>query len=364
MWIIKILSPKTIDKTIRKLLNQNMIPKVIDLFCGAGGLSKGFEDAGFDIIAGFDTCKDSIQTFINNHNDAKGVITDLSKPILNIEDYKNVEVVIGGPPCQGFSISGKRNPDDERNSLYKAYLHTLEAIQPKYFVMENVPNLVSMDQGKIKDQIIDDLSKLGYTITYKIFNAKDFGVPQSRRRVIFIGSLNGHEINVGAPDEREISCFEAISDLPEESLTYGSGYPERAFSTYQERMRLNSQGIFNHEITNHSEKTKSIISLVPDGKNYKSLPDELKDTRKVNIAWTRFNSKKPSNTIDTGHRHHFHYKWNRVPTVRESARLQSFPDNFIFSGSKTSQYRQVGNAVPPIMAKVIAEQILDQADDL
>ena len=116
-------------------------------------------------------------------------------------------------------------------------------------------------------------------------------------------------------------------------------------------------GIHNHELTNHSEKTVDIISLVPDGGNYKDLPTEFQKTRKVNIAWTRLNSKKPSFTIDTGHRHHFHYEFNRVPTVRESARIQSFPDNFIFKGSKTSQYKQVGNAVPPILAKHLAVQL-------
>ena len=122
-------------------------------------------------------------------------------------------------------------------------------------------------------------------------------------------------------------------------------------------MRKNSKGLFNHQITQHSDKTISIISLVPDGGNYKNLPEELKNTRNVNIAWTRLNSQKPSFTIDTGHRHHFHYKFNRVPTVRESARIQSFPDDFVFLGTKKSQYKQVGNAVPPMLAKALALKI-------
>ena len=118
--------------------------------------------------------------------------------------------------------------------------------------------------------------------------------------------------------------------------------------------------VWNHDITQHSEQTKRIIAMVPDGGNYKDLPKELQETRKVHIAWTRLNSQKPSITIDTGHRHHFHYKWNRVPTVRESARIQSFPDDFVFLCSKTSQYKQVGNAVPPIMAQAIAEYLKKQ----
>ncbi|WP_234398170.1 DNA cytosine methyltransferase [Prevotella fusca] len=122
-------------------------------------------------------------------------------------------------------------------------------------------------------------------------------------------------------------------------------------------MRANSSGVFNHETTEHNQKTIDIINLVPDGGNYKDLPESLQGIRKVHIAWTRLNSKAPSITIDTGHRHHFHYKWNRVPTVRECARIQSFPDTFVFTCSKTSQYKQVGNAVPPLMANAIAKHL-------
>ena len=148
--------------------------------------------------------------------------------------------------------------------------------------------------------------------------------------------------------KNRINCFEALSDLPEYSVDDADKYVSIASSEYQKLMRKGSKGIFNHEITNHKDRTKQIISLVPDGGNYKSLPPEFRDTRKVNIAWTRLNSQKPSLTIDTGHRHHFHYEFNRIPTVRESARIQSFPDSFIFLGNKTSQYRQVGNAVSSI----------------
>ena len=145
--------------------------------------------------------------------------------------------------------------------------------------------------------------------------------------------------------------------MPENSLEDGSEYPINSNCDYQKLMRCNSSKIYNHQITEHSEKTKKIISLVPDGGNYKNLPLELQQIRKVHIAWTRLNSQKPSFTIDTGHRHHFHYKWNRIPTVRESARIQSFPDDFIFLGTKTSQYKQVGNAVPPLMAEAIARKL-------
>lgn len=351
-----------INKLGSTTLNKEKKLTAIDLFCGAGGLSFGFENAGIEIIAGFDSCQDSLKTFTHNHKNAKGIYCDLSKPILGINEYTGVDILIGGPPCQGFSISGKRDPKDKRNNLYTAYIATLKQLKPKYFLMENVPNLVSMDNGKIKDKIIKDLSALGYSITYKIINAVDYGVPQNRRRVIFIGSL-GKFMYIKEEIKKEllVSCSNAISDLPEDGVIDGESYTINPRSDYQTIMRNNSAGIWNHQITDHTEKTKKIISLVPDGGNYKDLPMEYQDTRKVNIAWTRYSSNKPSNTIDTGHRHHFHYKFNRVPTVRESARLQSFPDNFIFFGSKTSQYRQVGNAVPPILGFHLAKQIIEDS---
>ena len=125
-------------------------------------------------------------------------------------------------------------------------------------------------------------------------------------------------------------------------------------------MRKGTNKLYNHEITNHNNRTKEIIALVPDGGNYKDLPIELQETRKVHIAWTRLNSARPSITIDTGHFHHFHYQYNRVPSARESARIQSFPDTFVFLGNKTSKLKQIGNAVPPLMAEAIANEILKQ----
>ena len=216
-----------------------------------------------------------------------------------------------------------------------------------------------MNQGKIKDTIVSEFKSLGYEISYNKLLASDFGVPQNRRRFIMVGLLNGSKFNfpISTHSDNKVTCSEAISDLPEASIIDGGSYTNESESSYQSTMRVESVGVYNHETTNHTEKTVSIISLVPDGGNYKDLPDELKGTRNVNIAWTRYNSQKPSFTIDTGHRHHFHYKFNRVPTVRESARLQSFPDNFIFHCSKTSQYKQVGNAVPPMLGKVLGEQL-------
>ena len=156
------------------------------------------------------------------------------------------------------------------------------------------------------------------------------------------------------------TCEMALSDLPALDNDLGteiSEYPTEPQSDYQKLMRENADKLYNHVAAQHSEKVKEIISLVPDGCNYKSLPEEFKYSRNFHVAWTRFASDKPAPTIDTGHRHHFHYEYNRVPTVRECARLQSFPDDFVFEGNKTQQFRQVGNAVPPLMAQAIAEQV-------
>jgi DNA (cytosine-5)-methyltransferase 1 len=278
------------------------------------------------------------------------------------KSHRGVDFVVGGPPCQGFSISGKRNPLDPRNRLYEGFLKVVKDTKPRMFLMENVPNLASMEGGQLLKAIISDFENLGYLVSHQILLASEFGVPQNRKRLILVGTrgksrfefskyLDGLKL---AP----VSSRDAMSDLPEGTLLDGSSYPSEPQCKFQEQIRLGSSTVHNHEITNHAEKTISTIHLVPDGGNYKDLPERLRDTRRVNIAWTRINSSKPSMTIDTGHRHHFHYSYDRVPTVRESARLQSFPDTFIFKGSKTSQYKQVGNAVPPLLAHALGRALI------
>ena len=202
---------------------------------------------------------------------------------------------------------------------------------------------------------------MGYEIQYRILCASDYGVPQSRRRVVFVGSRVG-SFEYPSTDHETVTCKMALSDLP--PLIDELGEDEMAYETlptnsYQALMRERSMVVRNHVAASHSDHVKEIIALVPDGGNYKDLPEEFAHTRNFHVAWTRFASDKPAPTIDTGHRHHFHYKYNRVPTVRECARLQSFPDDFIFLGNKTQQFRQVGNAVPPIMAQEIAKQVIE-----
>jgi DNA (cytosine-5)-methyltransferase 1 len=338
---------------------------LIDLFSGCGGMSFGFESVGFQTLLGIDNNDLALETFKNNHPRASVECCDIStaKPssILKLHNIEKIDGIIGGPPCQGFSISGKRDPNDPRNKLYQNYMEYVKMLRPAFFVMENVPNLASMEDGKILASIVSDFGKLGYRVNHKILLASDFGVPQNRRRIIIVGIKNGkHDFNFPNPlKNQKVTTWDALSDLPEFDVIDGAKYNKKAISAYQEIMRINSFGIWNHETIKHSESTIATISLVPDGGNYKSLPEELWNTRKVNIAWTRMNSKLPSFTIDTGHNHHFHYKWNRVPTARESARIQSFPDTFHFVGKKADHLRQIGNAVPPILAKAIAASILE-----
>ena len=336
---------------------------VLDLFSGCGGLSLGFEKAGFEILFGIDNWDVALETFELNHSNSKSACLDLStvNP-KNVKDKyikKPIDVIVGGPPCQGFSISGKRNVKDPRNKLYQSFVSFVKLFSPKAFIMENVPNLVAMNEGKVKDEITKEFEKLGYKVVHKILLASEFGVPQNRRRVFFVGLKNGKkfEFPLGKFIDEKVTSKEAISDLPKNEVLEGKPYINNPKSTYQKLMRKHSKGIHNHQITNHTEQTIKIISMVPDGGNYKDLPKNLHHTRKVNIAWTRLSSSKPSFTIDTGHNHHFHYKFNRVPTARESARIQSFPDNFIFCGRKNEQLKQVGNAVPPILGEIIATKL-------
>ena len=339
-------------------------PIVIDLFSGCGGLSLGFEMAGFDVKLAIDNWEDALVTYRFNHKHTDTLNADL----LNLDPAKveqdfnlhEVDVIIGGPPCQGFSVAGKRIIDDDRNKLYKSFVRFVDHFKPKAFVMENVPNILSIGNGAVRNAIINDFSALGYNVAYKVLIASDYGVPQNRRRAIFVGLLDGDYIFPSPTTEIRVTTKEAISDLPEETINDGEGYPIAPQSEYQRLMRGNSSTLNNHQATVHTAETKRIIAMVPDGCNYKCLPKEMWSLRKVHIAWTRMDSKKPCFTIDTGHNHHFHYSFNRVPTVRESARIQSFPDNFLFIGGKGSQLKQVGNAVPPLMANEIAKQLLKQ----
>ncbi len=363
---IKSCRKSNLNKKLNKKINKLT---ALDLFCGAGGFSCGFEQAGFEIIGGIDNNDEALRTYEKNFGKNKAINIDLANEIIFSElkkiFTKKIDVIIGGPPCQGFSVAGKRLADDPRNKLYKAYLSFIDFYAPRAVIIENVPSILNLYEGRIAKEIIRDLSDKGYQISIHKINAAEYGIPQSRKRVFFIGIKEPKILDFELEkiiDGSFITSEMAIGDLPLLDNDDGAeimNYTQPAQNNYQKRMRNGSKKIYNHSAVIHKPETKKIISLVPDGGNYKDLPKKLQSTRKVNIAWTRLNSKKPSFTIDAGHNHHFHYKANRVPTVRESARIQSFPDSFVFVGGRVSQYRQVGNAVPPLLAKLIGEKIAE-----
>lgn len=346
---------------------REKIFNVIDLFCGAGGLSLGFQQAGFKVILGIDNNQQALMTFRNNHKSAISVCGDISKldfskDIKPLLKGKEIDVIIGGPPCQGFSISGFRNFNDPRNKLYLSYIRFVKDIRPKFFIIENVPGLVNLFNGKVKDRIIEEFKKLGYQIEYKILSASDYGVPQNRKRVFFVGHFPGFSFAFPPKSDFRITSSMALSDLPPLKNELGTNGHQNYYlnpqNNYQILMRKNSNGVFNHLASKHADRVKKIIALVPPGGNYKDLPPSIRSLNHFHVAWTRWDGDKPAPTIDTGHRHHFHYLYNRVPTVRECARIQSFPDDFIFTGTKTQQMLQVGNAVPPLLAEAIAKEVM------
>jgi len=350
--------------------NKSKSLKIIDLFCGAGGFSEGFRQAGYQILTGIDNDPEAIETYNKNFPEAKSLLYDLSQTDSVLDSFldrvktDDQTAIIGGPPCQGFSVAGKRDLNDPRNALYRAYIHLIKIIKPRVIVLENVPTILGLYNGSGAKAITEDFEKLGYKTVHKILHARDYGVPQNRKRVFFVGVKNGRAFSDPKPITflDPITTEMAISDLPLLEDNLGSDileYINGPNNNYQSQMRQGSNFIYNHWAVDHKKRTREIISLVPDGGNYKNLPKHLQSTRKVNIAWTRMNSKKPCFTIDAGHNHHFHYKANRVPTVRECARIQSFPDRFRFYGKKTSQFRLVGNAVPPLLAKAIALKLKD-----
>ena len=349
----------------------------MDLFCGAGGLSKGFLDAGYDVILGVDFDESALKTFKENHGSTTALKLDLYDhsnidQIVSFLDEKGVtelDVLVGGPPCQGFSYAGKMDVNDKRNFLYLAMVKLTAKLKPKAVLIENVLAMIEANGGIGAKRVIKDFEDIGYKMSTKVLFAPDYGIPQIRRRVFFVG-LRDTETEFEFPTpvlkpSEYITCEEAISDLPSLQTPDGNiirGTEKQAYSTppsssYQALMRVNSEWVYNHFGSVPIEKTRTMIALVPEGKNYLALPEEYRGLYKYHEALTRYHSKRPSLTINTGHRSHFHYKWNRIPTVRECARLQSFPDDFIFYGNQSDQFKQVGNAVPPILGEAIARQL-------
>lgn len=341
--------------------------KVLDLFSGAGGLSYGFYKAGFEIIGAIDNDKDAIETHNLNFNTGYSIcrnIKDFNKGEI-INKFKKTDLIIGGPPCQGFSSANmwQKDMQDERNKLFFQFIKFVKYLKPKAILIENVQGILTKNDGFAKKKIYEILEHQGYNINSKVLLASDYGVPQNRKRAFFVGIRKDLKVDFNfekIPKKELVTVEEAISDF------YNISNDENKFnneprSKYQEIMRINSNNsIHNHQIKYPNQKVRERMSHVPQGGNWRHVPEKLWDTVRNNrhsSAYRRLKEDEPSVTIDTGHMNYFHPLYDRVPTVRESARLQSFPDDFIFLGSKTSQFRQVGNAVPPILSEALAKQI-------
>lgn len=342
---------------------------VIDLFAGVGGMSYGFSKAGFNIVLANEIDPMIARAYSENHSSSKMIIDDIQN--LNIKEtfseYKDkVGVIVGGPPCQGFSQKGQRKTiNDERNFLFRYFYDVVSFIRPKYFVMENVPNLLTNENGYFLREIEALFSNINYSIVASVLNAADYGVPQNRRRAIIVGKLGQSNIELPKKKNARITIWDAISDLA--FLESGEGileqdYINKPLSDYQIQMRNGSVRLFNHIATNHTSEAIDKMKLIPPERGKEVLPQDKLTKSIYSGTWSRMIKNQQSVTIttrfDTPSSGRFiHPYLNRAITVREAARLQSFPDTYKFIGTKSSQMKQVGNAVPPKLSFEIATSI-------
>jgi len=344
--------------------------KILDLFCGAGGFSYGIDkNENFTTVLGLDFDRNAINTFNLNIPTAEGIVGDITD--LNIKNKVirkakelGVNMIIGGPPCQGFSLKGKQlGLDDPRNFLFLEYLKIVDEIRPEVFVIENVKNLLNAAKGYFIKQIEEKFEQMGYILNTGVLNAKDFGVPQNRERAIIIGSLSrGISLPVGV-NKTKVTVRDAISDLS--YLNSGEGEDESEYinnydSEYQKKLRRKK--VYNHKATSHSPLAIKKLKMVPPEGDKSSIPVELHGKQKFTTTWSRLKWDDISPTIDTrfdtpSNGRNSHPFLHRAITPREAARIQSFDDSFVFTGPKTSVCRQIGNAVPPFMGKAIGEAI-------
>ena len=341
-----------------------------DLFSGVGGLSQGFISAGFEIAFAIEFDKEIADAYAKNHPGTEMINENICT--IDVESVKerhpHIDLIMGGPPCQGFSQKGKRmSINDPRNFLFQQFVRFVESFKPKYFVLENVPNIITTSNGYFKDQIIESFSKLGYTVNCGVLSASEFGIPQDRHRAVFIGVLGENGIELPKSPNKRVTIEEAIYDLPFIGSGEGeeiSQYDKKATSDYQKQLRNGSKVLYNHVATKHSDLALERLSLIPKGAGREVLPAEHRTKSIYSGTWCRLLEDGIAPTIttrfDTPSSGRFtHPVLNRCLTVREAARVQSFPDSFRFYGNKTSQMKQVGNAVPPLLAYAIAQQILN-----
>ena len=366
--------------------------KIIDLFAGCGGLSIGFTQAAFEVAKAVEFDKMIAQTYINNHPHVPVIVDD----IRNIDKGNNfklgdADVVIGGPPCQGFSMAGARIRngfiDDPRNYLFKHYFNIVKTVKPRVFVMENVKGIATMQNGAIFEEIIrnfSDTELLGgdkYNIFHTVIKAVEYGVPQTRERMIIIGALNtefdGEEIFESvrkkiAKDEpkffEETTVWDAISNLSE-IVPNETGIIDnpQAVSQYQSYLASDKGKLHNHIATKHSKLVKDRIKKISAGENFTKLKEDIKSVHSGSYGRLEKTSFAPTITtrFDTPSGGKFtHPVYDRTLTPREAARIQSFPDDYIFYGNKSSICRQIGNSVPPKCAYFLAEVVKEILKDV
>ncbi|WP_202820554.1 MULTISPECIES: DNA (cytosine-5-)-methyltransferase [Glaesserella] len=351
--------------------------KILDLFAGAGGISCGLEQIdGFQTVIANDFNHDALNTFKHNHPNAITILGDISDPttkeaIIHQAELLGVNMIVGGPPCQGFSNKGKKlGLADQRNFLFLEYIDVVQRLKPAIFIIENVKNLISCADGYFINEIVDTFTQLGYQVEYRVLNAREFGVPQNRERAIIIGALNfAFDFqDLQREEYAKVNVRDAISDLAYLNSSEGSDvslYLNDPQSAYQEQLRNKTGQLFNHKATNHAQIALDKLKMIPPecGKEY--LPETLHGKQKFNTTWARLEWDKPSPTIDTrfdtpSNGKNSHPYLHRAITPREAARLQSFPDNYQFLGSKTEICKQIGNAVPPLLAKALGKSIKRQ----
>ena len=321
----------------------------VDLFSGAGGLSLGFEMTGFNNVFSIEYDKKIAETYKKNFPTHNLLVKDIQEitddEIITLQHNQEVDVVIGGPPCQGFSLAGRIGRsfvEDKRNYLFKEFVRVVKIIDPPMFVMENVARILSHNKGETIKELTNEFKKIGYNVQYKVLQAADYGVPQKRQRIFIVGTKN-KEFNFPTPIGTTITVKEAIGDLPPLKSGERSEVP-------------------NHFAMNHSSQMLKKMSYIGDGGDRNQIPEDLRPKTGDIRKYIRYDSKKPSVTVTGDMRKIFHYEQNRALTPRELARLQSFPDSFIFEGNSISIQQQIGNAVPPLLGYAVAKQVKESLE--
>lgn len=357
-----------------------MNKRVIDLFAGCGGLSIGFQKAGFHISKALEFDQVIASTYKHNHSNVNLFVDDIQRiNIFQSFEPREADIIIGGPPCQGFSMAGARIRngfiDDSRNYLFKNYLNIVKRVQPDAFLMENVKGMLTMQNGSIFNEICKVFSNpkmLGgkpYSLFHKVIHAADFGIPQKRERLILVGvkrnGVNFQEIWENTKKDLQKSCpsfftpvtiADAINNLPPTTKDGVINNPI-PLTEYQKYLSTNSPRIYNHTNSNHSAKAVSRMMQIHNGENYTVLNERIKSVHSGAYGRLCWNEQAPTITtrFDTPAGGRFiHPDLNRTLSPREAARIQSFPDSFVFLGDKRSISRQIGNAVPPKLAFFLA----------